>query len=191
MTTDAEMMQRVLDETRRVVGGISPSQLTLPTPCTEWDVRALLNHITGGAEMFATCVDEGSISDDRLVELTTGDNLGSDYEAAFDLAAKRAMTAFGQPGAAGKIVKLPFGEMPAGVALRIAIFDVAVHALDLAVASGQSTALDPEMLAAALAIGRQMIGPDMRGEHLFDDEVAVSPDAPVPDQLLAFAGRRS
>ena len=42
------------------------------------------------------------------------------------------MTAFEAPGAMDKIVALPFGQMPAGVALNIAIFDVATHAVDLA-----------------------------------------------------------
>ncbi|MDQ1519631.1 MAG: hypothetical protein QOI55_704 [Actinomycetota bacterium] len=188
--TTVETMRKVLGETQRVVDGIEPSQLGRATPCAEWDVRAVLNHVTGGADMFATCVDEGGISDQRLVELVSGDNLGDDYRSSFEAAAKRAMTAFESPGAADKMVKLPFGEMPAGIAMQIAIFDVAVHALDLAKGSGQSTALDPQVLAAALESGRQMIGPEMRGTGLFDSEVPVAENAPLQDQLAAFAGRQ-
>jgi uncharacterized protein (TIGR03086 family) len=183
------MIQRVLDETRRVVDGIEPSQLSAPTPCSEWDVRALVNHITGGATMFAVCVEEGSIADERLMELIAGDNLGDDFKGAFDAAAAHAVAAFEAPGAADKMVKLPFGEMPAGVAMNLAIFDVTVHALDLATATGQSTDLDPEVLATALAIGQLGISPDMRGTGLFDAEVAVPDSAPLPDRILAFAGR--
>ena len=62
------------------------------------------------------------------------------------------MAAFEAPGAMEKIVKLPFGEMPAGVALNIAIFDVATHAVDLARATGQHVT-DTELLEGALAIG--------------------------------------
>ncbi|MCU1429610.1 MAG: hypothetical protein JWL83_3610 [Actinomycetia bacterium] len=185
-----DMMQRVLEETRRVVDGIEPEQLTAATPCSEWDVRALLNHITGGAEMFATCVEEGGISDDRLGALITGDNLGTDYKGSFDSAAKHAMAAFELPGAADKMVTLPFGEMPAGIAMQIAIFDVSVHAVDLAKATGQNAALDPEVLGTALEVGRQMIGPDMRTSGLFAAEVTPPPNAPMHDQLAAFAGRQ-
>src|SRR5690242_14165350 len=184
-----DMMQRVLDETRKVVDRIEPSQLSLPTPCSEWDVRAVLNHITGGAEMFATCVEEGSISDDRLGQLITGDNLGADYKAAFDTSAKHAMAAFDAPGAAEKMVKLPFGEMPASAAMHFAIFDVTVHALDLAKATGQSTDLDPEVLGTAFEIGKQGIQPEMRTEHVFDAEVSIADTAPLADRILAFAGR--
>ena len=73
---DVEMMRRVLGETQRVVDGIEPAQLGQPTPCSEWDVRGVLNHVTGGADMFAICVNEGSIADDRLMQLVGGDNLG-------------------------------------------------------------------------------------------------------------------
>jgi uncharacterized protein (TIGR03086 family) len=188
--SDTEMIQRVLDETRRVVDSIEPSELSKPTPCTEWDVRALLNHITGGATMFAECVENGSITDDRLGELITSDQLGDDYKASFDAAARHAIDAFDAPGAAEKIVKLPFGEMPAGAAMQFAIFDVTVHALDLAQATGQSLDLDPDVLTTALAIGLQGITPEMRaGGHQFGPDIQIAADAPLPNRVLAFAGR--
>jgi uncharacterized protein (TIGR03086 family) len=183
-------MRRVLRETQRVVDGIEPAQLGQPTPCSEWDVRGVLNHVTGGADMFAICVNEGSIADDQLMQLVGGDNLGDDYKGSFKRAADRAIEAFEQPDVAGKMVTLPFGEMPAGVALRIAIFDVSVHTLDLARGSGQDTEIDPEVLAIALEVGKEMIGPELRGPGLFDAEVTVAEDAPLADRVLAFAGRR-
>jgi uncharacterized protein (TIGR03086 family) len=187
---DTTTMQRVLGEVQRVVDNIEPGQLDDETPCADWDVRALLNHITGGGEMFAVCVDEGSISDDKLVVLMTGDNLGDDYRSAFKTAAGRALAAFERPGADDTMVTLPFGEMPAGVAMQIAVFDLTVHAWDLAKATGQSTALDPQVLGAALETGRQMIGPEMREGGMFGAEVRVAPDAPLQDQLAGFAGRQ-
>jgi hypothetical protein len=67
---------------------------------------------------------------------------------------------------------------------------VTVHALDLAQATGQSTDLDPEVLATALAIGRQGITPEMRGGgHQFGTEVPIATDSPLPNRILAFAGR--
>jgi uncharacterized protein (TIGR03086 family) len=187
---DTTTMRRVVDEVQRVVDNIEPEQLDDETPCAEWDVRGLLNHITGGGEMFAVCVDEGSISDDRLGALLTGDNLGNDYRNAFKTAAGRALTAFERPGADETIVKLPFGEMPAGVAMQLAVFDLTVHAWDLAKATGQSTALDPQVLGAALEVGRLMIAPEMREGGMFGAEVRVAADAPLQDQLAGFAGRQ-
>ena len=88
-----------------------------------------------------------------------------------------------------KMVKLPFGEMPASIALNIAIFDVATHAVDLARATGQHVS-DSELLEAALATGRQMVGPELRAPGVFGEEQPVADTASVEDRLLAFAGRK-
>jgi uncharacterized protein (TIGR03086 family) len=183
------LLQRVVDQTTQLVDGTSTSDLSASTLCTEWTVRDLLNHITGGSTMFAISAEQGSVPDDQIGQLMGGDNLGDDYKGAWKTASSRAMSAFDQPGVLEKIVKLPFGEMPAGVALSIAIFDVATHAVDLARATGQQVH-DTDLLESALAIGKQMIGPDLRAPGVFDAESQVADDAPVADRLLAFAGRK-
>jgi uncharacterized protein (TIGR03086 family) len=183
------LMKRVVAQTGTVVDGIGPDQLAGPTPCAEWSVRDVINHITGGAMMFAECVDQGSVPDDRLGQLMAGDNLGDDYKGAFHAAADRAVTSFDAPGALDKMVKLPFGEMPAGIALNIAVFDVTTHACDLARATGQSVD-DQELLETALAVGQQMIGPEMRQPGVFGPEQPAPEGASAADRLLAFAGRQ-
>jgi uncharacterized protein (TIGR03086 family) len=189
--SEVEMMRKVITETKGVVAGIEPDQLGDPTPCTEWDVRALLNHITGGSLMFAECVESGSIPDEEMGRLTSTDLVGDDYVRVFGAAADRATAAFDAPGALAKIVTLPFGEMPAGVALQIAIFDVTTHALDLAQATGQSTtAMTPDVLQAAWDAGQAMIGPELRDAGLFGPQQDAPADAPLADRILAFAGRK-
>jgi len=183
------LLQQVVDETDRLVANIGPSDLSASTPCSEWSVQDLLNHITGGATMFAMSAESGSVPDDVMGQLMGGDNLGDDFKGAWATASRRALAAFGQPGVMDKMVKLPFGEMPAGVALNIAVFDVATHATDLARATGQTMAAD-DLLEAALAMGKQMIGPDLRQPGVFEAEQPIADDAPVLDRLQAFAGRK-
>ena len=88
-----------------------------------------------------------------------------------------------------KMVTLPFGEMPAGVALNIAIFDVATHACDLAGSTGQQIG-DTDLLETALEYGRQMIGSELRMPGVFDPEQPCADDAPVTQRLMAFSGRK-
>lgn len=183
------MLGRVVAETTRLVDGTTGALLDRPTPCADWTARDLVNHITGGATLFAISAEQGSVPDDELGRLMGGDNLGADPQAAWRTASDRAMAAFAIPGVLDRIVTLPFGEMPAGVALNIAIFDVATHAADLAHATGQAIE-DLAMLEAALEIGRQMVGPELRVPGVFDEAQAVADDAPVATRLLAFAGRR-
>ena len=183
------MMQRVVDTTTAVIDKTSADQLANPTPCTEWTVKDVINHMVGGATMFAISVEEGSVPDDMLGKLMGGDNVGDDPQGAWATASDRAMQAFASPGAMDKMVKLPFGEMPGGVALNIAIFDVATHACDLARATGQHVT-DAELLAGALAIGQQMVGADLRVPGVFGAEQTADAKASAEDKLLAFAGRQ-
>jgi uncharacterized protein (TIGR03086 family) len=183
------LLQRAVGETTRLVEHITPSQLANPTLCTKWTIRDLINHVTGGATMFAISAEQGSVPDDLMGQLMGGDNLGDDYKGSLSAATKRALAAFDQPGVLDKMVKLPFGEMPAGVALDIAVFDVTTHAVDLARASGQAVE-DDELLDAALAMGKQMIGPELRQPGVFEPEQGAASGASAEDRLLAFAGRR-
>src|SRR5258708_31841900 len=153
------LMKQVVASTDKVVKGTGAAQLGIQSPCTEWTVRDVINHITGGATMFAECISDGSVPDDRMAQLFGGDNLGNDYKGAFTRATEKVMATFDEPGMAEKMVKLPFGEMPAGIALNIAIFDVTTHAADIAQATGQTIA-DNELLETALAVGRELVGPE-------------------------------
>jgi uncharacterized protein (TIGR03086 family) len=183
------MLQRVVDETTRLVDATTGDLLARPSPCAGWTARDVINHITGGATLFAISAEQGSVPDEMLGQLMSGDNLGNDPQGAWKVASNRAMAAFGEPGVLDKLVTLPFGEMPAGAALNIAVFDVATHATDLARATGQ-TITDTGMLEAALEMGKQMVGPDLRVPGVFDAEQPIADDAPITDRLLAFAGRK-
>src|SRR5579862_7341843 len=93
------LMKQVIASTDKVVKGTEPSQLGLPSPCTEWTVRDVINHITGGSTVFAVCVEEGSVPDELLGQLMGGDNLGDDFVGAWEAASTRAVAAFESPGA--------------------------------------------------------------------------------------------
>ena len=124
--------------------------------------------------MFAECVEQGSVPDARLGELMGGDNLGDDFKGRYRAASDRARATFAMPGALDKMVKLPFGEMPAGVALNIAIMDVMTHATDIAKATGQNID-DKEILTIALDVGHRLITDDFRMPGVFDAEQAANP----------------
>jgi uncharacterized protein (TIGR03086 family) len=184
-----DSLARVMNQLRGVVDGIRPDQLSAPTPCTEWDVRAVLNHVTGGSLMFAECIEHGAISDEELGRLMSTDLVGDEPSAVFGAAADRALAAFGEPGALERTVTLPFGTMPAAVAANIAVFDLAVHALDLAYATGQSTALDPDVLQAGWEAAHAMLSPEMRAGGMFAEAQPCADDAPLAERLMAYTGR--
>ncbi|MBI2705324.1 MAG: TIGR03086 family protein [Actinobacteria bacterium] len=184
-------MRRVVDETSRVVHNVTPDQHDLPTACDDWTVRDVMNHITGGGKLFATCAERGAIPDDELVSLLTDDQLGDDPAASFGASANAAFEAFSDPAALAKTISLPFGQMPGAAALDLAIFDLTVHALDIARATGQPTDLDPAVLEPAYVLAQTMIADEMRNEegNPFGFATEVPDDAPLQDKLHALAGR--
>jgi uncharacterized protein (TIGR03086 family) len=186
---EVAIMRRVIELTGSVVDNIEPAQLDNQSPCEAWTVRDVLNHIVAGAEVFGRCVRDGSLPEQEFADITTGDRLGDDYKASFHRAADDAEAAFAIPGAMDRIVQMPFGEMPAAMAVNIAIFDVTTHAWDLAKATGQSTDFDPEIVRAAFQAARVMLSDELRATGRFGPAVDIADDAPTADQLAAFTGR--
>ena len=159
--------------------------MTLPTPDDEWDVRALINHVVLGNVWAAENVKTGN------APRPSGDGIGErETLEAYTASADAMMASFEEPGALGRMVNMPFGEMPAAGLAGFRSIDLIIHAWDLAKATGQDTNLAPELCEAALATSRQrMTGMD-RTNMPFKEEVIVPADAPAADRLAGFLGRK-
>ena len=84
-------------------GGISPEQLDGSTPCDDYDVRGLLNHIVSGNLWVEPLVAGKTI--DEVGDRYDGDVLGDDASAAYDASARgsgRRVRATGRDGGAGR-----------------------------------------------------------------------------------------
>ena len=165
------------------VDAVHRGQLGDPTPCTDWDVRALIGHITGGYHMFAAGLGQPIPADESPTEPA------SQHRTA----GEAAIAAFAAPGALERTVSLPIGAVPGHMALALALTDAVVHGWDLATATGQDTTIDDELAAVLLGGAEQMVGPQMRQPDgampVFAPPVAVGAQRPAADRLIAFLGR--
>lgn len=184
-----EGCQRTLDGTTAMVRALGPADLDRPTPCTKWDVRALVEHMTGVCASFAAaCRGEAAPS---ATGGAAAPGAGPDPVAAYIAAADDLMQQWREPGALDKELTLAFGQMPGSRAIRIAIADQLIHTWDLGQAVGRPVDLDPELSEAVLAMMQQLIKPEYRGENgAFGEEVQLPAGAPVQERMLAFSGRR-
>jgi len=190
MTTAEELVDalaQALDQTGRVIAATRLGQGDLPTPCGSWDVRALVNHVVYDARMFADTAQ-------GLPRSPAGEDLiGDEWSAAYDAAAGDLIAVWRRPGATEGTISLPQGEIPRTWRVGQQLANFAVHAWDVAIATGQPTDLDPEVGRAALEWGRQNLKPEFRGAEgsgkVFGLEVPVSGDAPLYDRLAGFFGR--
>lgn len=175
-------LQDALANTGRLVDGVSPDQWQAPTPCAEWDVHALVNHVTWVVEMFGAAARGHGPRHERGTDV-----LGNDPAGAFRGAADTAIGAWRSRGTAGTL-RIPIGELPAQVALGINTTDVYVHGWDVARATGQDAKLDDRICAELLAFLPGAVPPGVR-DHAFGPIVEVAADAPAGNRLVAYCGR--
>jgi uncharacterized protein (TIGR03086 family) len=171
---------------RGLVANVKPDQLSLSTPCSDWDVRGLMSHFVGGAGMFAAAFSGQELDIDPDAPMP--DLVGSDPLGAFDGAIGQFTEAVDQPGAIDRMVVLPFGTMPGPVVLDLLKFDLLVHCWDLATATGQPFDPPADTVEQSLQTAQMMISPALRGGP-FADEVTVRGSATPIERLVAFTGR--
>lgn len=111
-----------------------------PTPCSEWDVRQLANHMTRGNLSYAMLVQGGSGAE--FLRLRDVDALGADPAGAYAESVRACAGAFAVPGALDRIVDYPLGAVTGRQALAVRIADTVIHTWDLARATGADDQLD-------------------------------------------------
>jgi uncharacterized protein (TIGR03086 family) len=165
-----------------VVDGVKPEQLDDPTPCTEWTVRQLVNHVVGGTRQFISMMTGGGQLD------RSQDFLGDDPSGAFRASVAELRALFAADGALEKVVQTPFGPNPAATLVGMRVNEMLLHGWDLAKATGQSTDLDPELAESCIPAFKAARAGG-RGKGMFADEQPAPDDAPPADRLAAAAGR--
>ncbi|AXN42990.1 TIGR03086 family metal-binding protein [Mycobacterium marinum] len=173
--------QRAQDAFESVLANVSADQLGAATPCSEWTVSDLIEHVIGGNEhvgIWSGGADRPAARPDDMV-------------AAHRATAAAAQQVFAAPNGMATVFKLPFGEIPGQVFIGMRTSDVLTHAWDLAVATGQASDLDPDLATQQLAAVRAFVGPQFRGPGKpFGAEQPCSAELSPADQLAAFLGRK-
>ncbi|WP_345606143.1 TIGR03086 family metal-binding protein [Pseudonocardia adelaidensis] len=170
------------------VRGVRPDQLTLPTPCSELDVRALLAHLVATVHRAAAVGrGEDAAAVPWSVPQAPGDDWGSAYAAAID-----AMWAVWRDGSdrLDRPVRAPFGEVPGRAALIAYTSETLVHGWDLAVATGQDAEADPAIATPVLAVMARFLPAEPRGGHVpFAAPVPAREGAGPTERLANWCGR--
>ncbi len=187
ITDPRPLHRRAMAQTESIVAAVSPAQFALPTPCTEYDVRALLSHIVGGLTRIAL-VGEGA---DALARPARADDVRDDgWLAAYRAAETRATAAWADDATLDALVEVPWGKVPGRFALAGYVQEILAHGWDLAKATGQPTEGDPELAEWALAGARRILPAENRGGEVpFGPVVEAPPEAGPYAQLAAWLGR--
>jgi uncharacterized protein (TIGR03086 family) len=175
------LLARTLSQTRTIISHSRADQERLPTPCTEWDVRALVNHTVYDVQNFTAAVSSGERP------AVDADFIGMNWTDAYGASSDLLLDAWRQRGTVGTL-QVGTRQVAASWLAGMHLFSVTVHGWDIAKATGQSTDLDPEVGEAALGFARENLEP-FRG-RMFGPEVSVPEHTPLYERLAAFCGRR-
>ena len=179
-----DALSQTFDHATKIVAGVGPDQFGMPTPCTEWDVKALVTHTVA----VVANMGRGASGADLLPDMNAF-ALESDLAAQFRSEADRTLAAWTTRGLDGD-VNVGAGPMPVAAGLAINFLDTATHTWDIATATGQDANLPDELASTALAMAQGLITDEIRAFAGFDPAVVLGPDATPTEELVAFLGRR-
>jgi uncharacterized protein (TIGR03086 family) len=177
-----ELHRRAVENWQVRLDAVGPDQWSSPTPCAEWDVRTLVNHVVGEELWTAPLVGGATI--EEVGDRFDGDVVGADPAATGWDASAEAAAAVDERLPKGGLVTLSFGEVPIEEYVYQLTADHLIHSWDLAAATGQSRDLDPEVVAEVAAWFADR-------ESLYRESGAIGPrveagGSPQPDLLAGF-----
>lgn len=141
-----EAFRRSAEQFEAALRQVGNDQWQRPTPCTEWSVRGLVNHVVGENLWMPPLLGGQTIGE--VGSRFDGDVLGSDPVQAWESARADAAAAVSDEAALARTVALSFGETEASEYVWQVAADQAIHAWDLAVAVGADDRLDAALVTA-------------------------------------------
>ncbi|GAA3592790.1 TIGR03086 family metal-binding protein [Kineosporia mesophila] len=185
-----QYLTSVLDQLADLVAEVEPSRYGAPTPCPEFDVAVLRNHILAWAQFFAASFEHPDGSGERP-DVDGYEAPASPAEAADVLRdASRRIAACVAAGVADQPVTMFGGAMPGSMSLGMCLGEYVVHGHDLALATGLAWDPPAEAVAAALDFLPSMLTDEYRGpDQSFGYAVEVPATAPALDRIVALSGR--
>ncbi|WP_406439886.1 TIGR03086 family metal-binding protein [Streptomyces sp. NBC_01613] len=185
-TQRIEVLTRAHGYLAEVVAGVPETAWGASTPCAEWTVRQVLNHARIDQQGYGLAITGGRPDSDPF---HPADALDGDPAAELDKVLHAVADAYASLPADAEQVPTPLGPLPLPLAAAAAAMDAAVHAWDIAVATGQDRPLTGELAEGIWPVAEQLV------DHLRDAYQVFAPareNAHGYDRaeaLLAFLGR--
>ncbi|MFD8230969.1 TIGR03086 family metal-binding protein [Streptomyces sp. NPDC059696] len=167
-----------------VVRGIPDAALDAPTPCAEYDVRALAGHLFQVIVQFQRLAAKEASDFSGAADVVAG---GPDWRERLVREADRLVAAWSAPGAEEGTTGAM--DMPARLVGAMALLDLTVHVWDLARATGQDDPGADEAVVAELAGAVDRLAPTARTMGVFGEPVPEGEGASAFERLLARTGR--
>jgi uncharacterized protein (TIGR03086 family) len=158
-----------------------------PTPCSEWDVRLLVNHVVGQEFRIARLIRGGTV--EEYAATRDDDFLGHDPLAAWDEGCRVCDDAITAADDLGRMVVYRLGPTPIRDLLRVRIFDMTVHTWDVSQAIGFDPMLADQTAQVALETIDGLLSDPRTAQFFGAPKGVLASDASAQELLLHLAGR--
>ena len=185
-TQGIEVLTRAHAYLAEVVAGVPESAWGAPTPCSEWTVRQVLNHARIDQQAYGLAITGGRPDSDPF---QPADALDGDPAAELDKVLRAVADAYAGLPADAEQAPTPLGPMPVPLAAAAAAMDAAVHAWDIAVATGQDRPLTGELAEGIRPAADRLVDHLRDAYQVFAPARELAPDYDSAEALLAFLGR--
>lgn len=180
-----DLYLRAVAQTTAIVKGIKPDQWDNSTPCEEWNLRVLVNHVIGEHRWLEAIFSGETVA--SVGKAFDGDLTGDDPIAAYVDAGARAEAAINDEVLVAHH-DVSIGDISGYDYLTQLFMDQLVHGWDIMRGSCQDVALDDELAAAAIPVAQEMVAYVGQGS-VFGNTVDLASDAPKLGVLLGTVGR--
>jgi len=181
-----ELFEKALQQATRCIRAIKADQLGNSTPCTDWSLKELLNHMVYELLWMPEIIAGKTINE--VGDRYEGDVTGHDYLAAWERAAEAALDAV-RPADLGATAHVSYGDIPLGLYITEAGSDMFIHGWDVGQAI-QCTVLLDNSVAQALYSHWLPKVEDLAKSGQFGSTLKVADDATIQTKLLGLLGRK-
>lgn len=179
-----DQLDVILPAVTKLVARIRPDQLDAPTPCDDFTVHDVIDHMIVLGTTFAHL-----FRGEEPPAITAPAVYGRVPSAEFASAMSELGDAVAASGAQQRWLVTPIGEMDGATFARVVAVDGLVHGWDLAVATGVPFTVDPDVVAAVDDFARAALSDELRAGGLFASATEAPADATTLESLAAFSGR--
>lgn len=177
---------RALDQMAALVATVQPDQLDRRTPCDDWDVHTLLDHVVG---VYRRIV--GAPSDTAMAPTSVATDVEvGEHDRTLSELRREIAAGWADDAVLEREIDVPWGRVPGRVVALGFTQELTVHAWDLAVVIGGAESLDPDLAEGCLATARRILPAEER-QYVpsFGPVVAVGDEAGPYERLVGWLGR--
>jgi uncharacterized protein (TIGR03086 family) len=165
---------------------VRDANLSAPTPCQDWDLRRLLDHVRTSVEEVTGVLAVPNV--DRVSHLALA--AGTDPLIPLRVGIVDLLLASASPPIAGRWCEIWGRYVPANIVVYVGAIEMVLHGWDIAQACTVDRPIPPDLASALLGVAPPLAHPAIAG-HLFAEPLAVAATATASDRLLALFGRQS